>query len=35
MESMNYWRLCDELSIAQAALLVAGEDPSVHFQFVS
>jgi len=28
MESMDYWRLCEELSIAQAALLIAGEDPS-------
>jgi len=28
MESLNYWRLCDELSIIQAALLVAESDPS-------
>jgi hypothetical protein len=28
MESMDYWRLCDELSVLQAALLVIGEDPS-------
>jgi hypothetical protein len=28
MESMDYWRLCDELTVVQAALLVIGEDPS-------
>lgn len=27
-ESMDHWRLCDELSVLQAALLVIGEDPS-------
>ena len=28
MESMDYWRLCDELSVVQAALLVAESDPA-------
>jgi len=28
MESLDYWRLCDELSIIQAALLLAESDPS-------
>ncbi len=28
MESFDYWRLCDNLSILQAALLIVGEDPS-------
>ncbi len=28
MESLDYWRLCDELSVVQAALLIVGEDPS-------
>jgi hypothetical protein len=28
LESMDYWRLCDELSVVEAALLVVGEDPS-------
>ena len=28
MEPMDYWRLCDELTVSQAALLVIGEDPS-------
>jgi hypothetical protein len=28
MESLDYWRLCDDLSIVQAALLLAGHDPS-------
>lgn len=27
MESLDYWRLCDELSVMEAALLVAGIDP--------
>jgi hypothetical protein len=26
--SINFWRLCDELSVMQAALLYANEDPS-------
>jgi hypothetical protein len=28
MEGLDYWRLCDELSVHQAALLIAGRDPS-------
>lgn len=28
MESLDYWRLCDELSIVQAALLLVGHDPA-------
>lgn len=28
MEGLDYWRLCDELSVIQAALLIAGNDPS-------
>jgi len=28
MESLDYWRLCDELNVIQAALLIQGEDPS-------
>jgi hypothetical protein len=28
MESMDYWRLCDELTVKQAALLIVDEDPS-------
>ena len=28
MDSFDYWRLCDELSIEQAACLIAGVDPS-------
>lgn len=27
MEPLDYWRLCDDLTIVQAALLMAGEDP--------
>jgi hypothetical protein len=27
-ESLDYWRLCDELSIFQAALLTIGVNPS-------
>lgn len=28
MEALDYWRLCDELTVLQAALLVAGVDPA-------
>ena len=28
MEGLDYWRLCEELSVIQAALLVVGCDPS-------
>ena len=30
MDKFDYWRLCDDISIKQAALLVAGVDPSDH-----
>lgn len=29
MNKIDYWRLCDEFTILQAALLVVGEDPSL------
>jgi hypothetical protein len=28
LASLNYWRLCDELTVMQAALLIVSEDPS-------
>ena len=28
MDSLDYWRLCDDLSVVQAALLIGGKDPS-------
>lgn len=28
MESLDYWRLCDELTVVHAALLILGLDPS-------
>jgi len=34
VDGLNLWRLCDELSIIQAALLVAGRDPSDNSQHV-
>lgn len=34
MDSMDYWRLCDELSVIQAALLIAGADPSTAHVYV-
>jgi hypothetical protein len=34
LESMDYWRLCDELSVIQAALLVGGEDPATGNVYV-
>jgi hypothetical protein len=33
MDKLDYWRLCDELSVVQAALLVAGHDPA-EFPYV-
>lgn len=30
MEKMDYWRLCDELSVVQAALLIVGIDPEEY-----
>jgi hypothetical protein len=29
MEKMDYWRMCDELSVVQAALLILGVDPGM------
>ncbi len=34
MESLDYWRLCDELSIIYAALLIVGEDPSGNNSYI-
>jgi hypothetical protein len=34
LSSLDYWRLCDELNVIQAALLVAGHDPSSDVQYV-
>lgn len=28
MDALDYWRLCDDLSVVQIALLIVGEDPS-------
>jgi hypothetical protein len=28
MDSLDYWRLCDDLSVVQAALLIVSKDPS-------
>ncbi len=28
MEDLDYWRLCDDLSVIEAALLIVGVDPS-------
>jgi hypothetical protein len=28
MAALDYWRLCDDLSVVQIALLIVGEDPS-------
>jgi hypothetical protein len=33
MEGLDYWRLCDELSVHQAALLIAGCDPSTDSDY--
>jgi hypothetical protein len=34
MDALHHWRLCDELTVLQAALLIVGEDPSVSQEFV-
>ncbi len=34
MDELDKWRLCDELNIKQAALLIAGEDPSASQYYV-
>ncbi len=34
LSSIDYWRLCDELNVIQAALLVVGEDPSTSHTYV-
>src|SRR6266436_6036298 len=34
MESLDYWHLCDELTVMQAALLLAGCDPSGEVGYV-
>lgn len=31
MESIDFWKLCDQLTIEHAALLVSGHNPSDHF----
>jgi hypothetical protein len=33
MQGLDYWRLCDEMSVIQAALLVAGQEPSADAQY--
>jgi hypothetical protein len=34
MDSLDYWRLCDELSVVQAAVLIVGEDPSAFQEWI-
>jgi len=34
MEGLDFWGLCDELSIVQAALLIAGRDPSTDASYI-
>lgn len=34
MESLDYWRLCDELSVIQAALLLVDADPATDQTYV-
>jgi hypothetical protein len=34
MESLDYWRLCDEFSVINAALLIVGEDPSNSIEYI-
>ncbi|GAC1622245.1 MAG: hypothetical protein NVS9B10_05980 [Nevskia sp.] len=34
LDEMDYWRLCDELTVIQAALLVVGADPAGNQEWV-
>src|SRR5690242_6543211 len=34
MDALDYWRLCDALSVVQTALLIVGEDPSESQDFI-
>ncbi len=34
LSSLDYWRLCDGLTVVQAALLIAGYDPSSKQEYV-
>jgi len=34
LQGLNYWRLCDELSVVQAALLIIGQDPAGMQEYV-
>lgn len=34
MDALDYWRLCYELTVLQAALLIVGEDPSGSQEWV-
>ena len=35
MESLDYWRFCNELTVVQAALLIIGLDPSRHLENIN
>jgi hypothetical protein len=35
MEGLDYWRLCDEVSVTQAALLIVGEDPARCQEYIA
>jgi len=34
MEGLDYWRLCDELSVIQAAFLIVGKDPAASQDYI-
>src|SRR5690349_7810721 len=34
MDALDYWRLCDELSVVQAALLILGIDPAEMQEYI-
>jgi hypothetical protein len=34
MDPLDYWRLCDGLSVIQAALLIIGEDPAQSQEYI-
>ena len=35
MEKLDHWRLCDELTVVQAALLIVGIDPASSKEYLN
>jgi hypothetical protein len=35
MDALDYWRMCDAVSVVQAALLIIGEDPAESQEYIA